>query len=277
MKKTRKLIFVTYNIQFSQHPEKIKENILKMAKMGTSVFCLQEVVCNYDKNFIVNVLLKKLGRDWDAIYNLGKEKSELGMGNCIIWNNKVLSLERKQKEFLPNSRVLAIHEKFFSWIVGGVTTPFQRRIIIGYFKLNNTFIRISNIHLDHNGGIKNRKKQLLYLINVLNKNKSVKHEIICGDFNSFDLLKNGREVIMQKEILGNQFIDISKNSGWTADLNNIDIKNGGTFFKFLIKSMHLHIRRKLDYIWVKNIVNYSCTKLLLKGSDHNPLIAYLDI
>ncbi len=247
-----------------------------MVKMGTSVFCLQEVLYSPDKTFIVNVLLKELGLDWKAIYNLGREKSPLGMGNCIIWNAKIINLEKEQKEFLPRCKALAIHEKIFSWMAGGITVPFQRRVIVGYFKFNNTVVRISSVHLDHNGDLENRKKQLSYLVNILGKNKSIDHEIICGDFNSFDLLKNGKEAIMQKEILGDCFIDVSKNSGWTADLNNIDIRNGAVF-KFLIKSSHLHIRRKLDYIWVKNIVNYSCTKLLLKGSDHNPLIAYLDI
>lgn len=278
MKKTKKLIIATYNIQFSQHPKEIEKNILTMVSMGTSVFCLQEVVFDSDKTFIIGVLLKKLGNNWKAIYNLGNKKSILGMGNCIIWNTKILNLEKEQKEFLPKCKSLKINERIFSLIVAGITAPFQRRVIIGYFKFNNVIIRISNIHLDHNGGLENRKKQLLYLINILKKNKSINHEIICGDFNSLDLLNNGKEIIMQRKILGDYFIDVSKDSGWTADLYNIDIINSGMkLIKLLIKYLHLHIRRKLDYIWVKNITSFGCKKLILKGSDHNPLIAYLDI
>ncbi|NCO88769.1 hypothetical protein AUK04_01415 [Candidatus Roizmanbacteria bacterium CG2_30_33_16] len=277
MKKIKKLVIVTYNIQFSQHPKEVKKTILKMANMGTSIFCLQEVLYRPDKTFIVNVLLNKLGSDWRAIYNLGKDESFLEMGNCIIWNNKVLDLEKEQKEFLPHSESLAIHEKIFSWIAGGITVPFQRRVIIGYFKYKNISIRVTSLHLDQNGGLINRKKQLSYLMGILNKNKSIRHEIICGDFNNFDLLKRGKEAIMQNETLGKYFVDISKDSGWTADLNKIDIKIGGVFFKLLIKNLHVHVRKKLDFIWTKNILSISCRKLYLKGSDHYPLIAHLDI
>lgn len=222
-------------------------------------------------------MLNKLGSDWRAIYNLGKDESFLEMGNCIIWNNKVLDLEKEQKEFLPHSESLAIHEKIFSWIAGGITVPFQRRVIIGYFKYKNISIRVTSLHLDQNGGLINRKKQLSYLMGILNKNKSIRHEIICGDFNNFDLLKRGKEAIMQNETLGKYFVDISKDSGWTADLNKIDIKIGGVFFKLLIKNLHVHVRKKLDFIWTKNILSISCRKLYLKGSDHYPLIAHLDI
>lgn len=276
MEKAKELILVTYNIQFSYHTEEIKKNILKMALMGASIFCLQEVVCNSDQTFIVNILLEKLGSDWKAIHNLGAENSKLEMGNCIIWNTKVLKLEKEQKEFLPKHKALVVHEKIFSWIVGGITVPFQRRVIVGYFKFNNISIRITNIHLDQNGGLKNRKIQLKYLANTLRKN-SYTHEIICGDFNSFDLLKTGKEARMHAEILSKDFVDVSKDSGWTADLNDIDLDKGNTVFKFLIKNMRIHIRRKLDYIWAKNITSLKCEKLLLKGSDHKPLISCLEI
>lgn len=277
MKKTKKLILATYNIQFSLYPEEIKTNIAKMAQEGISIFCLQEVTHSPGKTFIIDILLKELGSDWDAISNLGEEQSVLGMGNCIIWNTKVLDLKKIQNEFLPKSKALSMHEKVFSWIVGGISVPFQRRAIIGYFEFNNRLIRVSNIHLDHNGGLENRKKQLSYFVDILKKDKTINNEIICGDFNSFDLLKNGKESLMHTEIIGNHFVDVSKNSGWTADLNAIDIKHGGIFFKFIIKYFHLHIKRKLDYIWTKNIISSHCEKLFLNGSDHNPLIAYLNV
>lgn len=270
-------MLVTYNIQFSHHPEEIKRNILKMVTMGVSIFCLQEVMQSSGQAFIVNVLLKKLGGDWRVIYNLGKEKSKLGMGNCILWNTKVLTLEHEQKEFLPRYKTLALHEKIFSWIAGGVTAPFQRRVIVGYFKFNNVNIRITNLHLDQNGGLENRKKQLAYIINILLKGNTINQEVICGDFNSFDLLKREKEAAMQKVTLGQDFVDVSSDTGWTADLNNIDIDKGSTVFKFLIKKMHIHLKRKLDYIWVKNITSLKCEKLLLNGSDHKPLIVYLKI
>ena len=131
MNKTKKIKLATYNIQFSKHPQEIIENIVEMDHMGVSVFCLQEVVMISNEPFIIDRLLKNLGSNWKTIHHLGKEKSELGMGNCIIYNSKVLNLIKAEREILPKSKSLALHEKIFSWIVAGITSTFQRRIIIG--------------------------------------------------------------------------------------------------------------------------------------------------
>ncbi|MEX2007600.1 MAG: hypothetical protein WD992_02390 [Candidatus Levyibacteriota bacterium] len=276
MRNRNKLVVATYNLQFSLHLEEVKDNILSMVGMGVNLFCLQEVINKTGKVSVIELLLNELGSNWRAVCNLGTKKTILGMGNCIIWNTNVLTLKKEQKEFLPIYNRLGIHEKIFSWFAGGTTAPFQRRVIIGQFKLNEAEIRITNLHLDQNGGLMNRRKQLLYLMNILRKNKFSK-EIICGDFNSFDLLKKGKEAKMQKNILGNNFIDASRKSGWTADLNDIYFEKGSRFLTFLIKNMRVHVRRKLDYIWIKNIKCLRCDKLLLNGSDHNPIIVYLEV
>ncbi len=277
IKAKKELIIATYNIQFSINRERLIDNIINMTNKGVSLFCLQEVVWGPGKTFMVDMLLKELGGEWKAICNLGAEKSILGMGNCIIWNTKVLKLESEQKVFLPKYSTLAIHEKVFSWIVGGVMESFQRRVIIGCFELTNTKkVRVTNVHLDQNGGLKNRKRQLEYLMNNLQKNKFY-HEIVCGDFNSFDLLESGKEMVMHKEVMGGEFRDISKDTGWTADLNNINLVKGRKVLEFLIKKLQVHIRKKLDYLWVKNISSSKCEKLSLDGSDHKPLVAYLEI
>lgn len=277
MSKTKKILLATYNIQFSKHPKEITENIVEMVQTGVSIFCLQEVLKIPNKLFIVDALLKKLGRNWKAVYHLGNENSELGMGNCIIWDSNVMELIKEKKKYLPKSKSLALHEKIFSWTVAGITSTFQRRIIIGTFKFNNKVLRISNIHLDHNGGLENRKGQLEFFLKLLLKDKTADKEIICGDFNNFDLLKNGKESKMYQEVLGSYFKDISKDSGWTADLNSIDIRSEFTFIQKIIKKMDLHLRRKLDYVWVRNIEKTDCKKLIRNGSDHCPLIATLDI
>lgn len=277
MKQKQILKLVSYNIQFSKHTEQIKENVIEMASLGAAIFCLQEVTQDREKDFIIDILLKELGDNWKAIYALGKEKSPLGMGNCIIWNTKVVKLTKERVILLPKHERLAIHERVFSQIAGGITVPFQRRVIIGLFTINNVEFRLSNVHLDHSGGIQNRKKQLMYLMDVLRNGAPVAHEIICGDFNNFDLLKNGYESKMHKEVIGKDFNDSSRDIDWTADLNNIDIKNGGVFFKSLIKGLNFHIRRKLDYVWVHNIKSLRCEKLPLEGSDHYPLFAELSV
>ncbi len=197
------------------------------------------------------------------------------MGNSIIWNSKVISLLKKEKLLLPKSKSLNLPEKIFSWFAGGITATFQRRSLIAEFSLDKTKFRITNLHLDHNGGISNRNKQLTFLMDHLNNLKPTSHEIICGDFNSFDLLRNGKEKLMHDEVLGGDFIDASKDSGWTANLNDIEIHYGKAILRFILKKFHLDIRRKLDYIWIKNLDLIQCKKFQLKGSDHLPLVATL--
>jgi endonuclease/exonuclease/phosphatase family metal-dependent hydrolase len=239
----------TYNLQFSQHVNKIIANIAHMAEMGVTLFCLQEVVADSQESGMVQRLLKTLGSDWQAVCHLGEEHSIAGMGNCLLWNTQKLTLLKQENVLLPRAKALAFHEQLFSILAGGLMVPYQRRTIIGDFTYNNQLLRVTNLHLDHNGGLKNRQKQLLYIQNVLEKKKAADIEIICGDFNSFDLLKRGQEAMMLTKILGSSFVDISRESGWTADLYNLDTSQGFKLFKFLIKSFNLHVRRKLDYIW----------------------------
>lgn len=275
MKGGKKLVVATYNIQFSKHPDNIIKNIVRMSEKGVTLFCLQEVIAYSDSEFIINRLTTALGKEWRSINFLGEKNSFLGMGNSIIWNSEAVTLQKNEKLLLPKSKSLSLPEKIFSWFAGGITATFQRRTVIAEFSLDKEKFRIVNLHLDHNGGISNRKKQLLFLMHHLKSLEEVSHEIICGDFNSFDLLRTGTENLMHDEVLGEEFFDASKDSGWTANLNDIDIHYGKAFLTFIIKRFHLHIRRKLDYIWIKNLDLINCQKLQLKGSDHLPLIATL--
>jgi hypothetical protein len=250
-------------------------NILSMVKDGVSIFCLQETVMYSNDNFIGDILPERLGHNWKAIHHIGKEKSRSGMGNSIIWNSKIIELLSVEKITLPIKHSVAFHERIFAMLTSGKVTIYQRRPIIACFKFLNNIIRISNIHLDHIGGIKHRQKQLLFFLNTLKKMPKISCEIICGDFNSFDLLKTGKEMSVFQTSIGSKFRDISDNITWTADLYNMDINSGLPLVKMLVKLLNIHIRRKLDYIWVKGIKIGICKKLELAGSDHYPLVAHL--
>jgi endonuclease/exonuclease/phosphatase family metal-dependent hydrolase len=268
------LNIATYNTQFSTNPQKIKDDVLALVQQGVFVICLQEIV-HYDRSiFILDTLQKVLGSDWREISNLGKEKNNKGMGNSILWNEKKIKLETMQKIFLPKSKFLSIHELLFSLIAGGVLVPFQRRSVIGTFRLRGKRIRITNLHLDHNGGLYNRQKQLEYVLNCIRKDKKVDGEVICGDFNILDIRKNSEEYELQKRIIGSDFQDVTSNIAWTADIGNTKFKYG-SFVNLLIR--YIHIRRKLDFIWVKNMKSIKSKTLPLNASDHVPLIAFLKI
>ena len=123
-----------------------------------------------------------------------------------------------------------------------------------------TCILWNNIHLDHSGGMSNRLKQLKHFMKLLSESRSIRREIICGDFNCFDLLKNGKEERIYQELLGSSFVDATSNIGWTADLNDIDTSMGSENFQKMIKLFKIHLRKKLDYVWLKNIKFKSCQR-----------------
>lgn len=265
----------TYNILFSLSPEKIVGNISLMKKKGIIVFCLQEVVRVPEKTFIGDLILKKLGPEWKMIIHIGDETGNFGLGTAIIWNNTALKLKKSEKINLPKIKKIAFHEWLFSKIIGGKGVPFERRSIIASFVFGGKKIMVANLHLDNVGGAKHRNKQLLFLLSKMS-NTGHENQILCGDFNTFDLLKTGREKKMLTSSL-NPFKDVSDNIDWTADIHNTDTGKTPPLIKALIKYSNFHIRRKLDYVWAKNLKVIDCRKLNLEGSDHLPVVATLSI
>lgn len=273
------LIIVTYNIQFAINEEDILNNLEKMAKEGVEIFCLQEIITVLNEEFIVNKILKKLGPEWQAAYHVGEvqRESKLSIGTCILWNKDILKLENEIKILLPKLNKFALHEKLYYKIIGVPGIPLQRRAIAAYFKFGNETIRITSIHVDNVGGPKHRMKQVAYFLMVLKTKSIPQYEIICGDFNSFDLLKTGIEKKLLQKMLGKDFVDASESVDWTDDIYNIDFSTSIPLFSWFIKTFNVHVKRKLDYIWVKNWKISDCRKLKLSGSDHMPIIAKLKL
>ncbi len=267
----------TYNIQFGFNREEIIENIVQMAKQGIDIICLQEVIHVENKEFIITSILKKLGADWDAKYHVGEERSKEGIGTAILWNSKLFSFRKQEKVLLPKINKFDLHEKFFYYVIGVAAIPLQRRALVCNFTFNQKEIRVSCIHIDNIGGAGHRMKQIAYFKRQLVTMGEIEYEIVCGDFNSFDLLKTGYEKkALQKEI-GIEFVDASKDIPWSSDIHNIDFSKSLTSFQWFIKTFNVHIRRRLDYIWVKNFKIVDCKKLPIQGSDHYPLVANLEI
>lgn len=269
------LIVATYNILFGNNAEQIVKNINKMATEGVDLFCLQEVINRPNQPFIIDQILEKLGKNWQSEYHVGNEYSKSSIGTAIIWNTNTFKLKQTEKILLPKIKKFDINEKLFYKVIGHAPLPLQRRATVCYLSKEQTIIRITSVHLDNVGGPRHRSKQIRYLISCMQKLKQVDHEIICGDFNTFDLLKTGYEKKLLHKLFGEKFIDASEGLGWTSDIERIDFSSSMKIFFWFIKTFHVHIRRKLDYIWIKNFEVESCRKWDLPGSDHLPLIAKL--
>jgi len=271
------LIVATYNILFGNNTKQIIENIKKMADEGVNLFCLQEVINKPNEVFIIDQMLKSLGKNWQAEYHVGTENSKLSIGTAIIWDADKLKLKQTEKILLPKIKKFDINENLFYKIIGHAPFPLQRRAIVCYLSIDQTLVRVTCLHADNVGGPKHRLKQIRYVTSCMQKLRPVDHEIICGDFNTFDLLKTGYEKRLLHKIFGEKFIDASEGLGWTSDIQRLDFRTSMKIFSWFIKTFRVHIRRKLDYIWVKNFEVVSCRKWDLPGSDHLPLIAKLTI
>lgn len=276
MKKSDELTIATYNILFANEAEKIIENIAAMAKAGVSIFCLQELVNIPNKAFITDLIVKRLGPQWKAAYHVGSEYSKVSIGTGIIWDATDLTLTKNEKILLPKINNFDFFERLYYKVVGVPAIPLQRKAITCYFLYQGKQLRVTSVHLDNVGGPFHRRKQLSYLLSFLQK-KHVDQEIICGDFNTFDLLKTGYEKRLIKRLMNNEFTDASHAIDWTSDIHNIDFKTSVKIFPWFINTFHIHIRRRLDYIWVKQIRVLSCRKLKVSGSDHLPIIAKLNL
>lgn len=266
------LKIATYNLELSQHQDAIIDNLVAMVRDGVGILCLQEVVIYENENIIAR-LQAKLGGDWEAFCHLGEKKDIAGMGNCILWNKKIISASSKHPVLLPYSQKFAIHEKVFTLLVGGLSKPLKRRSVFINFSLQGTEFCVANVHLDHNGGAKNRLKQLAYAKNQLDDIATSDKVILCGDFNCFDLLKTGYEYDSYEKLLRPDYVEATKNIDWTGDLYDVDTSKGLVAFGKTIRFLNIHVRRKIDYIWLKNIRLKECRKLDLSGSDHKPIVA----
>jgi len=277
MKNSVQLCVATYNIQFGINTEKIIKNIEKLATGGANIICIQEVIINLSQEMIVDAILKRLGKNWQASYHMGEENSKLSIGTAIFWNSDILRFKHDYKILLPKIKKFAFHENFYYWIIGVPAIPLQRRALSCYFIVNKKLLRVTCVHVDNVGGPIHRIKQLTYLLSRLRQKDTPEYEIICGDFNTFDLLKTGYEKKLLQKKFGKEFVDASKNVSWTSDIYNIDYRHSIKLFPWIIKNFHIHIRRRLDYIWVRNMLVKECKKNPLSGSDHFPIIANLEL
>lgn len=242
------LKIATYNIHHGLKLKKITENINKLSKDGVVVFCLQEMRESIKEISVLNACLEALGDNWE--YETFLEPDSFNFGLCLIWKSNILKSKKIDKIILPE-----IPKSNIRVMVKKIKKTIQRGVLVGTFEVDGKLLRISNVHLDCHGQFAQRARQLTSLISYLKSDDSVDCEIICGDFNTI-----GAEALSKKQekkilaILGEGFI-------------NAYPRPTPTF----------HLLQRLDYVFVKNMKVNKAEVLKLKGSDHFPLIASLEI
>lgn len=264
----------TYNIQGSNNPNAILQTIAQLVKNGVQVFCLQEIRSFPRKAFIGDILQKHLGKDWKLECFLQKDKRSHELGLCILWNSNILQMQTVAKIFLPRLQKRTFTEFCEEKLLFTKKSFLQRKALVMNFTIGMKKIRITNVHLDWQGGPVHRKNQLEFLLDALRGKDSVEYEIVCGDFNTVKWPRVSDEKKYLSPVLGEKFIDVSADIPWTANLNTFSFYGIlNNMINGFIKKLHIHIYNKIDYIWSCGLICSECKVFPAEGSDHIPLVA----
>lgn len=244
---------VTYNLNNSVQEKRILRNIQNLSSQGVNLFCLQEVRPARKRKFIGDLMLEKLGRNWQGEFLLNL-KQNYDYGLAILWKSSDISPLKFQSISLPRIDRLTPFEKTIGLIQKNGVDYFQRGSLMGIFKFRNELIRVTNVHFDWRGGFNHRARQLRHLVQHIESQPFAGSEIICGDFNSIGFFSNSKQMKQVYKILGDAFT------------NSIP----------MFRSTTTHYQQ-LDHIFVKNLKIAQTQIHRMPGSDHFPVSAKLRV
>lgn len=239
---------VTYNIHHGLQLKRIVENITKLSKDGVNIFCLQEVREFNKKSSVLLELSRALGDGWK--YEVFLEPNNYNFGLCVFWKSSIFKVKKVERIILPR-----IPKYNIRVMVKGIRQTIDRGVLVVTFRTKGKLIRISNVHLDCHGQFIQRERQVKYLVHHLKSRVPIKKEIICGDFNTI-----GAEALSQKQ-----------------EKKILDILGTGFKNAYSKRTPTFRLLQRLDYIFVKNLKVITSKVWKIKGSDHFPLIAEVEV
>lgn len=241
---------VTYNIFDGRNAEQVISNIFKLIQNGADIICLQEVRQVYKDIEFSKQLRERLPKYFEARYFLEDDMRWFDYGLGILWNTQVFSDANFQQFSLPKQPHLTLWNKLFYWVLGLEPKIIKRGALVGTFNLGSSNIRITNLHLDFQGGDTHRNAQIQVLMDYIATQPQVEREIICGDFNTLGVFGKQSKITSLQNQLGNRFQSVIQKPYSSA------------------------IIQQLDYIFVKGLTVETAKILHLKGSDHYPITAH---
>jgi endonuclease/exonuclease/phosphatase family metal-dependent hydrolase len=248
------LKIATYNVQFGLKTNLISDNIQKLAASGVSVFCLQEVK-EFEGRRLLKTILEKLGPGWESDTFIRSGSHDLGL--ATLWRPDVLQLRDSNKLLLPKLEKFSLYELTARKLaLNFVNTTVQRGALINTFHFQGQLIRICNLHLDCAGRFAQRAKQLNFLVSYLQSLPQINYKVVCGDFNTIGVAPfTKRQEQKVRAILGPSFVNAHPQALPTQ-------KN---------------LLQRLDYIFVSGAQVQKAQVSRMRGSDHFPLIANLEV
>ena len=252
----------TYNILHGYHRDLILKNLRFLIDEGTDVICLQEAEVRFEAA-LAEFLRDPALTDWKITY------AHLGLGGnvAILWNTTRLTLESTSIIPLPKLEVPTRLER-----LKGLADSVNRVALAGLFTCHDKTVQITSTHVAWEGGLRHRLRQVRHLREKITEEEA-DYRIVAGDFNtigvrSFRKLHHGRV----HGALGHEYINAHPDVRWTYDNSYIDPDDGVEFMKALHKT-GITFRRRLDYIFARDMHVLAATMHDLPGSDHRPLVA----
>ena len=155
----------TYNILKGINADRIIKNVAQMKQQGVDILCLQEVHANARQPFIGDQIEACLGTTWGAVYFTGMRDPSRDHGLATYWNKDTCTFDGMEIIDLPLLESLGPYEALHSWHKS--TT--MRGALSVRMKIHERMLKITNVHLDLLGGIRQRMRQFCFLQRFFSK------------------------------------------------------------------------------------------------------------
>lgn len=236
--------FVTYNVHFNLAYDYIKEIF---EKEMADIVCLQEVITSEEN-------LNKFSRSFFKLADFGNSFVQSGKiyGVATFYNPSVFKLVQSESFEISNG----LREVLMTILSGGIKQP--RTVLKTDFIhiLTGKKISIYNIHFS---AIATNGVRIKQLNETLEDLKNIKKQplVLAGDFN-YPYGRKKFEKLIHKYYLK----EATDNIFFTIDTK--------IFYFFTY-------RVKLDYVLYKNLKKIETRKILVKHSDHLPILSKFEI
>lgn len=256
----------TYNILHGHHSQLILESIKFLLDQGVDTLCIQEADPPFPEVFDEFLHASNM-KDWKVRY----VHVDRGGNLATAWNSSKLDL--KEFEVIP---LPVLPKPSNLQRLKGHNIIMQRVGAAAGFLVEGKLVRITNVHLAWEGGVRHRLEQLRHLRDVLAKHP-VEADVLGGDFNTVAPARLRR--LQQKRveaILGPEWTNALASLAWSWDTAYTAPQDKGKFVANIARPLGLKLRARLDYLFSRNLKVMSADMFDLPGSDHRPLVGTFD-
>ena len=255
----------TYNIQYGARRREVFQSIGQLKEEGCQVLCLQEAHDREVGSQLGSAILRELGPGWDGVFFLGTGPA---LGLATFWAKDALELHALQRQKLPQLDRRPV------WGRVSGQRPQERGALSVIGEAAHGPLRITNMHLDWQGGYTHRMRQVEACIKTLGERRYEGADILCGDFNTCGPAVMYRRYKKHLYPLLNTFHDAFPELSWSYDIRELDCVAWGKYQWFIraARAAGIHYRQRLDHVFYQGLELLDAECKRWNGSDHCPLV-----